>query len=76
MELIVSEHGSFIGKHQGRLRVFKDNERKREVPIMHLRQVIICGNGVAISSDAARACSEEGIPIHFIFQQFRLTVEH
>ncbi len=66
MELIVSERGSFIGKHQGRLRVSKDNERQREVPIMHLRQVIICGNGVAISSDAVRACSEEGIPIHFI----------
>ncbi|MDW8405592.1 CRISPR-associated endonuclease Cas1 [Chloroflexus sp.] len=66
MELIVDERGSFIGKHQGRLRVSKDNEQKKEVPIMHLRQVIICGGGVAISSDAVRACSEEGIPIHFI----------
>ncbi|MGC8953089.1 CRISPR-associated endonuclease Cas1, partial [Chloroflexus sp.] len=66
MELIVSERGSFVGKHQGRLRVTKDNELVREVPIMHLRQVIICGGGVAISSDAIRVCSEEGIPIHFI----------
>ncbi|WP_298402771.1 CRISPR-associated endonuclease Cas1 [uncultured Chloroflexus sp.] len=66
MELIVDERGSFIGKHQGRLRVTNDNGQKREVPIMHLRQVIICGGGVAISSDAVRACSEEGIPIHFI----------
>lgn len=66
MELIVDERGSFIGKHQGRLRVTKDNERQKEVPIMHLRQVIIAGGGIAISSDAIRACSEEGIPIHFI----------
>ncbi len=66
MELIVDERGSFIGKHQGRLRVTNDNGKKLEVPIMHLQQVIICGGGVAISSDAVRACSEEGIPIHFI----------
>lgn len=66
IELIVSERGSFVGKHQGRLRVTNDNGEKREVPIMHLRQVIICGGGIAISSDAVRACSEEGIPLHFI----------
>ncbi|MEF3274697.1 MAG: CRISPR-associated endonuclease Cas1 [Chloroflexus sp.] len=66
MELIVSEYGSFIGKHQGRLRVSKDKEQKCDVPIICLRQIIICGNGITISSDAVRACCEQGIPIHFI----------
>ena len=37
-----------------------------EVPLIHLDQVLIVDNGVAISSDVVRACSEEGIPIHFL----------
>lgn len=71
MYLFVDVKGSFISKHQGRLRVSKERERLQEVPIMHLRQVIISGGGVGISSDAVRACAEEGIPIHFIGQSDR-----
>ena len=66
MYLYVNERGVFVSKHQGRLRVSKDKERLQEVPIMHLQQVLINGGGVGISSDAIRACSEEGIPIHFL----------
>lgn len=33
---------------------------------MHLRQVIIAGGGMGISSDAISACAEEGIPIHVL----------
>lgn len=66
MYLFVDERGAFIGKHQGRLRVTKDKERRQELPIMHLEQVLVGGGGVTISSDAVRACSEEGIPIHFV----------
>lgn len=66
MHLFVNERGVFISKHQGRLRVSKDKQRLQEVPIMHLQQVLVSGGGVGISSDAIRACSEEGIPIHFL----------
>ncbi len=66
MDLYVDIRGGFISKHQGRLRVSKDRERLQEAPLIHLRQVLVGGGGVSISSDAVRACSEEGIPIHFL----------
>lgn len=66
MYLFVEDKGSFISKHQGRLRVNKDRECLQEVPLLHLQQVIISGGGVGISSDTVRACAEEGIPIHFL----------
>jgi CRISPR-associated protein Cas1 len=71
MYLFVDVKGSFISKHQGRLRVSKEKERLQEAPLMHLQQVIISGGGVGISSDAVRACAEEGIPIHFVGQSDR-----
>lgn len=69
MELIVEGKGAFVGKHQGRLRVSRDKKTISEVPILHLRQVVIVDSGVSISSDVVRVCSEEGIPIHFLSQR-------
>src|SRR5437588_4894590 len=66
MELIVEGKGTFLGKHQGRLRVSREQKTVTEVPLIHLDQVIIVDNGVAISSDVVRTCAEEGIPIHFL----------
>jgi CRISPR-associated protein Cas1 len=66
MYLVVETFGAFIAKHQGRLRVLKDSKRLREVPLLHLEQVLITGKGIGISSDAVRACSDAGIPIHFL----------
>lgn len=66
MYLFVDAKGAFIGKHQGRLRVTREKERLQELPLMHLDQVLVGGSGVSISSDAVRACSEAGIPIHFL----------
>ncbi len=66
MYLFVEAFGAFIARHQRRLRVLHEQQRLHEVPLLHLEQVIICGKGVGISSDAVRACSEEGIPIHFL----------
>lgn len=66
MHLIVDQFGVFISKHQGRIRVMKEKERLAEVPIMHLEQILICSDGVGLSSDVVRACAEEGIPIHFL----------
>jgi CRISPR-associated protein Cas1 len=66
MELIVEGRGTFLGKHQGRLRVSREQKMVQEVPLIHLERVIIVDNSVAISSDVVRVCSEEGIPIHFL----------
>ncbi len=66
MELIVEGKGTFVGKHQGRLRVTRERETLTEAPLIHLKQVLIVDGGVSISSDAIRACCEEGIPIHFL----------
>ena len=66
MELIVEGRGTFLGKHQARLRVTREQKTISEVPLIHLDVVIIVDSGVAISSDVVRVCSEEGIPIHFL----------
>lgn len=66
MYLFVEAFGAFIARHQRRLRVMQEKKRLHEVPLLHLEQVLICGKGVGISSDAVRACSDEGIPIHFL----------
>ncbi len=71
MELIVEQYGTFVRKHQGRLRVHKDKEVLQEVPLLHLEQVLIVGGGIGISSDAIRACCEQGTPIHFLSSQGR-----
>src|SRR5947209_1439806 len=71
MELIVEGKGTFVGKHQGRLRVSREQKTLSEVPIIHLDQVIIVASGVAISSDVIGVCSEEGIPIHFLGRSWR-----
>ena len=64
--LIVDEWGSFVAKHQGRLRVTCQGEKRLDAPLMHLETVLITGNGISLSSDTVAACSEEGIPIHFL----------
>jgi CRISPR-associated protein Cas1 len=66
MYLFVDTYGAFVAKHQGRLRITKDKTRLDEAPLLHLEQVIISGKGIGISSDAIRACSEAGIPLHFL----------
>ncbi len=66
MVLVVEGFGAFVSRHQRRLRVTKDDQRVAEVSLLQLEQVLITGNGVSISSDAVRACSESGIPIHFL----------
>jgi CRISPR-associated protein Cas1 len=66
MELIVEGRGTFVSKHQGRLRVSREQKMISEVPLIHLERVIIVDNGIALSSDVIRVCCEEGIPIHFL----------
>ncbi len=66
MEFIVEGRGIHLGKHQGRLRVTREQKTTTEAPLIHLKQVLIIGGGVSISSDVIRTCTEEGIPIHFL----------
>jgi len=66
MDLIIEGPGTFVSKHQGRLRVSRDKAVMSEAPLINLQQVLLVGGGVAISSDAVRACTEEGIPIHYL----------
>lgn len=66
MDLIVEGRGSFVGKHQGRIRVSREGKVVTEAPVIHLEHVLIVDAGVSISSDAVRVCAEEGIPIHFL----------
>lgn len=66
MDLIVEGKGVFIGKHQGRIRVYREQKMTHDAPLLHLRQIVVVDNGVSISSDVIQACSEEGIAIHFL----------
>src|SRR5437667_7355514 len=66
MELIVEGKRAFVGKHQGRLRVTRPHQSTVEMPLIHLKHVLIIGSGVSLSSDVIRVCSDEGIPIHFL----------
>lgn len=66
MDLIVEGKGSFVGKHQGRLRVMREQKLVQEVPLIHLQRVLIVDNGVSVSSDVIRVCCEEGVALHFL----------
>src|SRR5215469_9264486 len=66
MDIIVETPGVLVCKHQGRIRVMREKERLQEVPLVMLEQIIIATNGVAVTSDVVRVCSENGIPIHFV----------
>lgn len=73
MDLIIEGKGAFIGKHQGRIRVYREQKVTHEAPLLHLRQIVIVDSGVSISSDVVQACSEEGIAIHFLGRNGRNT---
>jgi CRISPR-associated protein Cas1 len=66
MDVIVEGHGIFVSKHQGRIRVYREQKLIQEAPIIHVKQLMIIARGVSISSDVIQTCSEEGIPIHFL----------
>ena len=51
MDVIVDGHGLFVGKYQGRIRVFRERKVVQETPIVHIKQIVVVARGVSISSD-------------------------
>lgn len=64
--MIVDQWGAFVGKHSERVQVRLKDETLQETPLLKLNAIFITSRGVSISADAITACSEAGIPIHFI----------
>lgn len=64
--LIADTFGSHIGKYSERLKITQGETTLAQAPLLHLEAVIISSMGVSISADAIRACTERGIPIHFL----------
>lgn len=64
--LIVEQYGAFIARRSERLRVSVKGEVVAERPLHGLEQLVISSGGVSLSSDAIRACAEEGIQIQFL----------
>ncbi len=64
--LLLDEFGSFLGKKGERLRVLRRGEVVVERPLYGLEHVLVLANGVGLSSDAVRACAEQGIAISLV----------
>jgi group II intron reverse transcriptase/maturase/CRISPR-associated endonuclease Cas1 len=65
-ELFVNTPGMFIGKRGGRIIVRQKQAIVAEVLVIHLKRLIIAGQGVTLSSDVVRLCSQENITLTFI----------
>lgn len=64
--LIADTFGTHIGKYSKRLKITQNGQTLAEAPLLHLRAVYIAERGVSISADAVAACTEAGIPIHYM----------
>jgi CRISPR/Cas system-associated endonuclease Cas1 len=64
--LIVEQYGAFVARRSERLRVSVKGEVVAERPLHGLEQLVIASGGVSLSSDAIRACAEEGVQIQFL----------
>ncbi len=64
--LTIDQYGAFLSKHSERLVVMKGEEKLAQAPLIHLESVTIANQGVSISAEAVRECTERGIPIFFI----------
>ena len=64
--LVVESYGARLSKHSQRLRVIVKDEVQTEAPLIYLRQLILKGRGISLSSDVILACAERGIAIHVV----------
>ncbi|MCG9128636.1 CRISPR-associated endonuclease Cas1 [Candidatus Poribacteria bacterium] len=63
--LYIDEQGCAIKKTGERILVVKENEVIRDIPLIHLGQVVISGN-VNITTPAMQTLLHEGIPVVFL----------
>ena len=63
--LYIDEQGCAIKKTGERLIVAKENDVLRDIPLIHLGQVVICGN-VSLTTPAMQTLLHEGIPVVFL----------
>ena len=63
--LYVDEQGCAIKKTGERILVVKENEILRDIPLIHLGQVVISGN-VNLTTPAMQTLLHEGIPVVFL----------
>jgi CRISPR-associated protein Cas1 len=65
-DLVVSAYGAFVGLKGKRLRVTVKEETLAEAPLLYLRSVQISTRSASFSAAALAACTESGIPVHFV----------
>lgn len=65
-DLVVSDHGAFVGLHSERLRLSVPDQKPQDAPLMYLQSVQIVTRSASLSASALYACCEAGVPIHFI----------
>jgi len=64
--LIADTFGTHIGKYSERLQVTQGGDTLQQIPLLHLKTVLVTSRGVSISSDALEMCAERGIPVFFL----------
>jgi len=65
-KLVVNTPGSFIGKTSRQIVARKDRKKLVEYPSLYLKDIIITGKGIALSSDVIEYCASNDIQILFI----------
>jgi len=64
--LVVNKAGSFLGKTARQIVVRHERKKIMEYPSLYLKDIIISGRGIAMSSDVIEYCASNNIPIFFI----------
>ena len=63
--LYVDEQGCILKKTGERLLVVKDGETIRDIPLIHLGQVVLCGN-ISVTTPVMQTLLNEGIPVVYL----------
>lgn len=63
--LYVDEQGCILKKTGERLLVVKETETIRDIPLIHLGQVVLCGN-ISVTTPVMQTLLNEGIPVVYL----------
>ena len=63
--LYVDEQGCILKKTGERLLVVKESETIRDIPLIHLGQVVLCGN-ISVTTPVMQTLLNEGIPVVYL----------